>query len=312
MGKKGFLDVINETGKKVASVAEKAGNAVSKAIDKNNDGKIDLSDFKIIGNKIESDSLKPIFKDDILATDYSLPNIIRVAEIDKKRANAQTCKNSIGYKLEHKDVQIVTIYPKNIGLFEIELLPNSTSGVYHKNPFKENSYISLDEYYNYLRTAKSTELTEVAQLLGAKYFRICTIEDDNVYQHHNVKVNVNASVKLKGSISNDVEHEETSTKSRRIEIMGENHFVGGDPEEPNLVYLKGNPDIEGLIKMRMRKNPITHKTITIDLISSSGIRIKDAEKIDGALNALKLGVSCAIQGEAKKESHRKLQYEIDF
>ena len=47
-------------------------------------------------------------------------------------------------------------------------------------------------------------------------------------------------------------------------------------------------------------------------ISASGIKEKDAVKIDAALKALKIAGSASLVSEARSESRRFFEYEIDF
>lgn len=89
-------------------------------------------------------------------------------------------------------------------------------------------------------------------------------------------------------------------------------FLGHEPNEPELHYFKGNPQIEELVKSRMGTNPVLHQVYTLQLSESSGIKIKDAAKIDATLNAIKCEGNATFSSELQDETRRSLEYEIDF
>ena len=57
---------------------------------------------------------------------------------------------------------------------------------------------------------------------------------------------------------------------------------------------------------------VKHLKYTLKLSNSSGIKEKDAIKIDAALKALKIAGSASFVSEARSESRRFFEYEIDF
>ena len=48
------------------------------------------------------------------------------------------------------------------------------------------------------------------------------------------------------------------------------------------------------------------------MINSSGIKVKDAAKIDAMMKAMKISSNTTVTFEAQKEAQRILEYEIDF
>ena len=68
-----------------------------------------------------------------------------------------------------------------------------------------------------------------------------------------------------------------------------------------------------LIEMRMDSlSPLQRQRITIEMSNSSGIRVKDAAKIESMLKAMKIEGNASIVQEAENEARRVLEYEIDF
>lgn len=57
---------------------------------------------------------------------------------------------------------------------------------------------------------------------------------------------------------------------------------------------------------------LTHQKLMIKLSNSSGLKESDAVKIDAVLKGLKFSGNTTVQNEAKNETRRYLDYEIDF
>ena len=80
--------------KGVSDFVDKTGKDITKAIDQNGDGKLDLSDIQVVSDRIQAaraesqriadlERLKPIFPEDFEGPEFSLPKMIRVDVIDK-------------------------------------------------------------------------------------------------------------------------------------------------------------------------------------------------------------------------------------
>ena len=98
----------------------------------------------------------------------------------------------------------------------------------------------------------------------------------------------------------------------KVEIAAEMECIGHQPVEPTLVYFKKDPQIQSLVFLRMSDNAMTHQVFTLVLSNSSGIKIKDAAKIDAALSAMKCSGNITVTSEAQSELRRYFEYEIDF
>lgn len=61
-----------------------------------------------------------------------------------------------------------------------------------------------------------------------------------------------------------------------------------------------------------KASPMLHQKYTLKLSNSSGIKEKDAVKIDAALKAMKISGNTTVINEAQNESRRFFEYEIDF
>jgi len=105
-------------------------NAVQ-SVDQNDDGKFDFEDVSAmaesVGNTVEKGTLafiesakekarllelkilQPIFTDTLDSVDFSMPKFIRITARDKKYAESEVCKDSIGYLSDQKDLHFITI-----------------------------------------------------------------------------------------------------------------------------------------------------------------------------------------------------------
>ena len=61
-----------------------------------------------------------------------------------------------------------------------------------------------------------------------------------------------------------------------------------------------------------KNSPMMHQKYTLKLSNSSGIKEKDAVRIDAALKAMKISGNTTVTSEVRNESRRFFEYEIDF
>ncbi len=104
-----------------------------------------------------------------------------------------------------------------------------------------------------------------------------------------------------------------SEEYSNVSIAAENDFPGHDPVQPQLHYLLRDTAVQNLIAMRMDpSSPLSHQRFTIELSNSSGIKEADAIKIDAVLNSLRCSGNATVANEARNESRRYLEYEVEF
>ena len=287
-----------KVGKTAASVYEgvKAGGA-------------QLSE-KVARARWEADlrNLQPIFPGDIGTPDFSMSKLIRLTQIDRRRAASEACRGSIGYDSSPKDVRVVNLYTDHLEEFGLTFYPDAGSEIYYADPADRTNYIALDEYFHYMKVARITELQKLAQDLGAKFFRVTYKEEKRTLTRQGGSGKL--SVKGIGSASAEYAHLDSSAVTSEIEA--EMHLPGHQPVRPTLVYLRKDPAIRSLIDLRLSPNPITYQKLVIRLSNSSGMKESEAAKIDAALNAMRCAGNASVVSEAQSESRRYLEYEIDF
>ena len=250
--------------------------------------------------------LKPIFINDLNGMIFS--RLVRIVEREKK-FDIDVCKGSIGYWDTCKGERWMNIFKDSVSKFGLDFYPNDEVNFYYVDPTNKDSYIVLDEYFDRLKQVRVSELQKIAQDLGAKYFRVTYIKERTTLSKK--AANGKGSIHKKGNGS--AQMNATEQKYDRMDIAAEMSFPGHEPVMPHVRYLKYDPNIENLIKMRMDpKGPLNHQTLNIKLSSSSGLKETDAVKIDMILKSLKIAGNTTVSSEVQNEAKSILEYEINF
>lgn len=322
---------LGQAKKGALGVLEKTKSAIAKIADQNDDEKFDMQDVSLVASKVgesvkngavalkesaeertralELKSLQPIFAEVLDERDFVLPKFIRVANRDKKRAESQVCKGSIGYYSDLKGLRLVNIFLDNLEMFNLVFFPDCNSEFYYVDPIDKNRYIALDDYFNYLKVERISELQRLAQSLGAKHFRVTYKEEKTSVAEKIIKANIN----VQGVAAGNGERNLSETKFDTIEIAADMECPGHAPNRPDLKYLQKDPAIRTLIDMRMDEHsPLSHQKFMLKLSNSSGLKESDAVKIDAVLKSMRFTGNTSIVSEARNEARRYFEYEIDF
>lgn len=305
---------------KVSKILNKAKEALTLAVDQNDDGKFDKEDVTKVANAIKESAdekakqlelkiLQPIFPENLDDGEFYLHKFIRVADRDKRRSESEVCRGSIGYFTNHKGLRVLNIYRDSVDLFGISFYPDIRSEFYYVDPSDRDRYIALDDYFSYLKMERVSELQRIAQDLGAKHFRVTYVEDKSTFTERQTGGKIGVSYAATGEAIHQSEKKEYST----VEIAAEMTCAGHDPIKPKLKYLLRDPSIQALVSMRLdKKAPLTHQKFMIKMSNSSGLKESDAVKIDTILKSMKFVGNTTVSSEAKNEERRYLEYEIDF
>jgi len=331
MEKKSKIKTIIHGAEKTAKgLWEKSKDFAVQIADQNDDGKLDFSDVAVIADSIgnamkngahavienaeektrqaELKTLKPIFVEDLDSTDFFMSKLIRITERDKKHTESEVCKGSIGYITEQKEFRIINVFKDSIDSFCLTFYPDCDCEFYYIDPSDRDHYIALTEYFNYMRIVRINELQTIAQDLGAKFFKVTYKEE--------ISSLTTKSVKAQAKVAPDTasaEHNFIEKKFSTTDITGKMEFLGHAPVTPHLKYLQRDPCIQNLIKLRLHETtPLQNQTLSIKLSNSCGLKESDALKIDTVLKGLKYAGNIAVANEARNESKRYLEYEIEF
>ena len=318
-----FGKMFNDTVKGVSDFIDKTGKDIVKAIDQNGDGKLDLSDIQTISERIQANQakarrkadlerLKPLFPDDFERAEFVMPKMILVAEMDKAHADNPVCKGSVGFTTVLNDMSAITIYRDQIDNFDLTFYPELENNVYYVDPCDRDHYISLDDYFSFMKMQRVAELQRIAQSLGATHFKVTYKEKSKSVVSKTVDATLAAKAGKDG-VDAKASHSFHDSSLASISIEAEMRFPGHAPIRPELHYLKKEINIVNLIELRMDPlSPLQHQRFNIELSNSSGIKEKDAVKIDAMLKSMKISGNTTIVAEAQNEARRILEYEIDF
>lgn len=326
-----FGEVVSGVGKNAKDLLGKSKDIAMHMADQNADGKLDLKDVSVIaesvGNTVkkgtqavretaeekvrilELKALQPIFREFLNNGDFYMSRFIRVTERDKKHAESEVCKGSIGFISEQKGLRIVNIFRDSVDEFGLVFYPDKESEFYYVDPSDSKGYIALNEYFSHLKLLRINELQKLAQDLGAKHFRI-TYKEEKLSL---TEKEDNAKTHVKQVISGEIEKNSTERNFSTVEVEAEMTFPGHSPVKPQLKYLNNDPSIKTLIEMRMyEKAPLLHQKYMLKLSNSSGLKESEAAKIDAVLKGMKCAGNATVVSEVQNEARRYLQYEIDF
>lgn len=259
--------------------------------------------------KMDLKALQPIFVETLDEAEFSMSKLIRITERDKKHAESDVCQGSIGYMTNKGGLSVVNIFIDSVDTFGLSFYPEMDYGFYYMNPTDRDNYILLDSYFSYMKMVRISELQRVSQELGARHYKITYKEEEE----SSVDTKVSGHFKINKAGGADVFHETAEKKYSRVHIEAESDMAGHAPRKPELKYLVKDVDVQNLVLMRMTGGTDFHShRITIKMSNSSGIRESDAAKIDAVLKGLKYSGKATVSSEAKNESRRYLEYEIEF
>lgn len=329
-----FGDAMKDVGKSASRLLNNTAKVVAKKLDQNDDGEFNMEDVSIVAEGIsntakktantikenleeknrqmEKKLLHPIFEDDLESADFAMSKLIRVTPVDKKRAESEVCVGAVGYISDLKEMQVVNLYIDKLDLFGLTFYPDAESELYYVDPNDRDRYIALDEYFNYLKVVRVNELQRIAQTLGAKHFKVTLKERKASFSNNEAKAKANAKL-VTGGADAQSEHSAHTSSVNTVEISAEMECPGHEPNRPELYYLQKDESVKNLIELRMDPDsPMMHQKLTIEFSNSSGIKVRDAAKIDAALKGMKISGNATVTSEAESESRRFFEYEIDF
>ena len=269
MEKKKLGSFIADAGNAAKGFLDKSKDKAVQVIDQNEDGKLDISDVSIaartVGDAVKKGAaavkesaeesrkrldlkvLQPIFPDTLDQAEFLMSKLIRVVDRDKKHAESDVCQGSIGFLSDKGGLRVVNLFKDSLGSFGLTFYPDPDCEFYYVNPTDRDNYISLDEYFSYLKMVRVNELQRVAQDLGAKHFRVTYKEERTSFSETKTK----AQAKAAKTGNAETSRSETEKKYSMIDVAAEMVMEGHAPEMPTLVYLAKDDNVQNLIHLRM-------------------------------------------------------------
>lgn len=306
----------NQIGNVAKQVGTKLQGVATQALEKGKEGSSVVKEkYDVTKRELEKKRLCPIFVDEIASIlDYEEPFLIRIIDNDKHRQESEVCTNSVGFFEKIDGNKVMHLYTKDADNVGIHFYPYIQEGLYCPNPYIDNMYISLDDYFDTIKKARADELETIGHKLGAKYVKVSFKEKKTYFTNQNAKAKANVKGSINGSIeaSNKSKDEEYSD----IKVAVEVRFEGSPwPEKPEVVYFKNESDIESLIRMRMDDsgmNDIISKTYTFEANKKSVMTKETALKIDSIIKKLKCSGNGTVSNKVESECRTVLEYVVEF
>lgn len=311
------LNNIKETAKEKFADATEKGKAVAEmGVVKAKEGAAVVAE-QAADAKYELDlkRIRPITKEQLEAFEYTVPSLIQVIEHDKKMDNP-VCADALGFQetIKGKDLLcVMSTFAESIG---INFKPCLEENFYCKNPYVENEYIRLDDYFSHIDQAKVNELKRIAQALGAKKIKVSLNKKKKtlVSNTGQAKAKLKLPFGKKSNVKANVNHNSQVDEYEEVRIMTEPSFAGNpNPSEPELCYFKGDDQINSLIRMRLYEdNPLQKETYKFDCGRGKELQKKDAAGIDAVLEKKGFTGNASIVSEVQEEQRKVLEYSIEF
>ena len=308
---KGFSDISTEKMKKVSSESgEKAKEAFEKISTIAKDTSEDVANFLDDKRRdIKTNMYCPVFKEQLYNDEIKLPRIIQLLNEDI-HSNVDVCEGAIAYLPKIGKTRVFKLMKDNIYITNLTFYPDTNGIMYIQDPYTENYYIDINKYFDYNKNRRIAELEQIANDLGATYFKTTIIEEQKVLVSTKKHLKINANIEIK-NVNADYD-DDLSLAAKRYDIVNvcsESKSVGKEPNEPKLICFKGDHSIESLIKMRMGDNPILEKSYTLSYRGSTDISLDFAQDIDFVIKKLGLNISANASVSANVERENRLYFD---
>lgn len=327
--RKGLKTAIKE---RAASVREKASDIAEAAADKGDEVKNQLVDVRkgIAVNvkkggrfavakvedfkeDIDEKRYNPVSRDRFLAEDFQVPKLIWLMDSDP-HPNIEACRDAVGYMPRIGKMRILKLIKGEVSDQKLSFYPNLNESIYYRNPYEKDLYVNLDEYFDYIKKKRVNELVDIASKLGAKYVKIVFKEEKKAFVSLDGKKKTKEKAKGAGGEEEAIELKASAKDLQELEVACEMEFTGhNNPETPELIYYKNDPDIESLVQLCMDKaNPPKSKSYTLKYNRKQDINLDAAIKIDFVLSKLSMAASASVKSEVEKENRMYMEYQIKF
>lgn len=297
---------------KVQKIGQKAHDVAEQAVEKAKEGgKFVGRELEVAKLEFDKKRIRPVFSFDHVINDENMPTLIRIFSDDKLQEHP-VLNGAKGHQKRVRQIDILNIFVEHVEDTGIEYYPCIMETVYCKNPYKSNMYISLDEYFDYLKKAKVDELETIAHKLGAKHVKI----EFKKQRERIVALSGNAEVGIKKLGAAQAKHDQRKEEFASMEVAAEVDFDGNEePLRPELVYFKNESDIIALVNMRIdpdSRNKIKSKTYRLALNKTEEMQENTAIQIDAALKKLECTGDATFQSRVRSAQRTVLEYSIVF
>lgn len=294
-----------ELGNEAANQAKKGMQVAQKAAEDTN-------------RNLQLKRLSPLFPDDYSAQDFTLPEMVVVAD-GTLRKDEEVCEGAIGWTGKAAQLSVVHLYKTFVKDSGITFFPSAKiDSVYMADPSNPQRYIDLGCFFSTIEDEKAAELIEIGRCLGAKKCSVETFEAEKQVslKKGDVKAKGKSKSPAKTEVDVSVEGSAENEQQKKCNTLSVQECPGSDtPQRPTLHWFANDTAITNLIDSffdgRSDLNP-TKVRREVSRSSSCTMNSKMAGKVDAALVKLGARLNFSIDGEAKREERQTWTLEIEF
>ena len=308
MAKKNIIDQIGELADKgketemvVAEFVKGAGEGVNEFMNEKK-------------NESLMETYQPVTAEVLNDDDFKAPKIVYIVDVDK-HSDVEIFKGALGYRPKIAKSRVFELIKDRSKSTPYVFIPNSFGGIYYQNPYKENEYIKVKEYFEHIKNERIEELKRVAHAIGAQSIEIRIIEDEKKKIQAGAKKDLKGpktkDVKINSGISAGLQYSDINSKDMEY-VAKFNKKEGFIPERPELVYFKNDSSVKNLIDMALSDNPLMDVTYKIESSQSKDMSISAAAELDAVLGKLSLNDSVSMKASVEKEQRSYFKCHLTF
>lgn len=268
---------------------------------------------KKVNQEAQLKKYNPLFWDEYTDPDFNCPNLVVIAD-DAERRDIEVCKGAIGWRSTQEGIEVLHLYDTVVDTCGLTFVPSPIcDAAYYVNSQQKNTFINIEDLYETIQQQKLAELSRVAYLLGARYYSIEIIEEEQVTTKRKGKAGVNGSIKAVDAEASLEIEKLSETKSKRKAFRQEEFTKARQPVKPELHWFKEDHNVQGLIEQVCNGDGSMKKSdIQLECSKSAVMSQALAGKIDVAVKKIGIGTSANLNSEAKSEFASKILFHLEF
>lgn len=279
---------------------------------------------KVLSEKTKNDNYlrrlkkyNPLFPDEFYSENYNLPNMIVIVD-DAVRKGIDVCEGAIGWLSNEKGMEVLHLYDEEVEKSGIKFVPAPVcDAIYYVDRFDRKRFVQTECIFGKAHEERLAELEYIAYSLGAKRCSIELSELNVVSELNKKKMSTKEKATINGvGVSSESALEQNLNKKETTQRMGKSEicFEGSaEIKKPQLKWFENDETIKRLIEMRLENNnSIKSKTLILEGSASATMSQKTAVALDEAISKIGISGKTDIEGQALRENHSKLIFEIEF
>lgn len=279
-----------------------------------------VSEVKELSEKITRKYLSPDGYNEIAE---AIPNLIVVVNEAPDRDNEER-QGMIGWTENAKKLETLCLYDEFVPKTNLNFIPQiQCDTAYYVHPFNRDTFIRVDDYYEYCMQARLAELYNIAYYLGAKKYSVEMASDSRVYKEKNRSASLKLALKKKmiekenASLAEEkppFEYEQACSSETTHHMLARAEFpVAREPRRPELVWFKNDQRLSTVIQ-NICEGKDTPKEIVLEFYGKQNKTMSTTASASLSATIKKINATLAtkIKKEATEEDAHKLVFQLEF